>query len=318
MSGNQWIKVDIITTSEGIEPLYGMLLSMGIEGAEIADEQDFENFLDQNKRYWDYVDDALRLEKKAPTRVTVYLPDDPAGHETLIKLRENTARLRQEDPTVGNLEIRLADIGENDWFDSWKKYYKPFSVGERITVVPAWDDYETDGIVLRIDPGMLFGTGTHNTTRLCLSLLEKIVHKGVTVFDVGCGSGILSILSILLGANHALAIDIDEAAPRIATQNAALNGITEKEYTVLCDNILENRVTEEKFDVVVANIVADVIIPLSEKVDTYLKHDGYFLCSGIIHDRVQDVTDALLQNHFQILEKKQDGEWWAFLSRKEQ
>lgn len=316
MLNTEWIKVSIETTSEGIEPLYGMLLSMGIEGAEIEDEADFENFLENNKRYWDYVDEELLEAKKGPTTVSVYLRDDENGRETLLMLRENLLRLGKEDDTLGSLAVTLCNIDENDWFEKWKQYYKPFTVGKNITVVPAWTEFEGEGVILRINPGMLFGTGSHNTTRLCITMLEEIVKPGMRVFDVGCGSGILSILSLLLGAEHALAVDIDAAAPRIAYENAALSGITDATYTVLCGNVLENDVTDEMFDVVVANIVADVIIPLSQKAGRYLKEDGLFLCSGIINDRVDDVLEALAANGFTVLEKKQDGEWWAILSKK--
>lgn len=312
----EWIKVSIETTSEGIEPLYGMLLSMGIEGAEIEDEADFENFLENNKRYWDYVDEALMEAKKGPTRVSVYLRDDENGRETLLLLRENLRRIGSEDASLGSLTVSLDSIDEHDWFEKWKQYYKPFTVGKSITVVPAWTPYEGEGVVLRINPGMLFGTGSHNTTRLCIEMLEEIVRKGDRVFDVGCGSGILSILSLLLGASHATAVDIDAAAPRIAYENAALSGITAENYTVKCGNVLEEAVTEETFHVVVANIVADVIIPLSEKVSRYLEEDGLFLCSGIINDRLGDVLDALSENGFTVLDKRQDGEWWAILSKR--
>lgn len=315
MLNTEWIKVSIETTSAGIEPLYGMLLSMGIEGAEIEDEADFENFLENNTRYWDYVDDALREVKKGPTTVSVYLRDDENGRETLLLLRENLNRFKNE-PEMGTLAVTLCNIDENDWFEKWKQYYKPFTVGKNITVVPAWTDFEGEGVILRINPGMLFGTGSHNTTRLCIELLETIVKPGMSVFDVGCGSGILSILSLLLGAEKATAVDIDAAAPRIAYENAALSGITKENYTVLCGNVLEEDVTEEQFDVVVANIVADVIIPLSAKVSRYMKKDGKFLCSGIINDRVDDVMDALEENGFSVLSKQQDGEWWAILSER--
>ncbi|MBE7025001.1 MAG: 50S ribosomal protein L11 methyltransferase [Ruminococcaceae bacterium] len=313
MLNTEWIRVSIETTSAGIEPLYGMLLSMGIEGAEIEDEADFENFLENNTRYWDYVDDALREAKKGPTKVSVYLRDDENGREMLLLLRENLQRIKG-DPSLGSLEVSLCNIDENDWFEKWKQYYKPFTVGKNITVIPAWTDCEGEGVVLRINPGMLFGTGSHNTTRLCMTYLEKIVQSGMTVFDVGCGSGILSILSLLLGAERAVAVDIDAAAPRIAYENAALSGITNENYSVYCGNVLEETVTEEVFDVVVANIVADVIIPLSAKVGRYLKSGGKFLCSGIINDRVEDVLDALAENGFAVLSKEQDGEWWAILA----
>lgn len=313
MLNTEWIRVSIETTADGIEPLYGMLLSMGIEGAEIEDQADFESFLENNTRYWDYVDEALLEAKKGPTKVSVYLRDDENGRETLLLLRENLTRFRNE-PGMGSLAVTLCNIDENDWFEKWKQYYKPFTVGKNITVVPAWMDYAGEGVILRINPGMLFGTGSHNTTRLCLTLLEEIVIPGMQVFDVGCGSGILSILSLLLGAAHATAVDIDAAAPRIAYENAALSGITKEKYTVLCGNVLEEDVTDSTYDVVVANIVADVIIPLSAKVSRYLKKGGKFLCSGIINDRVDDVLEALSENGFSVIQKQQDGEWWAVLA----
>ncbi len=316
MLNTEWTKVSIETTSEGIEPLYGMLLSMGIEGAEIEDTADFENFLENNKRYWDYVDDELRAAKKGPTRVSVYLRADENGRETLLLLRENLRRLKAEDASLGSLSVTLDQIDENDWFEKWKQYYKPFTVGEAITVVPAWTPYESEGVLLRINPGMLFGTGSHNTTRLCITMLEKIVKKGDRVFDIGCGSGILSILALLLGAEHAAAVDIDAAAPRIAYENAALSGITPEKYTVTCGNVLEETVTDERFHVVVANIVADVIIPLSAVVERYMEPEGLFLCSGIINDRLEEVLTALEKNGFTVLEKRQDGEWWAILSKR--
>lgn len=317
MLNTAWVKASIETTSAGIEPLYGMLLSMGIEGAEIEDAADFENFLENNKQYWDYVDEALLEAKKGPTKVSVYLRDDENGREQLLLLRENLRRLGREDASLGPLSVSLDQIDEHDWFEKWKQYYKPFRIGKNITVVPAWTPFEAEGTVLRINPGMLFGTGSHNTTRLCMELLEEIVRPGDRVFDIGCGSGILSILSLCLGAAHATAVDIDAAAPKIAYENAALSGITKDTYLVKCGNVLEEVVTEETFRIVVANIVADVIIPLSEMVARYMEPDGYFLCSGIICDRVDDVLEALRKNGFTVCEKRQDGEWWAILSKKE-
>lgn len=315
MNDTRWNKVSIYTTPDGIEPVYGMLLSMGIEGAEIVDEGDFLNFLENNKQYWDYVDDEVINAKKCPTHLNIFLRDDESGHELLLLVKENLKALKEQEEGLGSLETELAEVDELEWYENWKKYFKPLDIGDNIIIIPQWEDTDAKGrIPLRINPGMLFGTGSHNTTRLCIELLEKLVKKDMSVFDIGCGSGILSILSLLLGAKRASAVDIDTAAVKIAYENAAFNGIGKDNYFVTSGNILENDVVSDKFDIVIANIVADVIIPLSAKVRNYMNEGAVFICSGIINDRVSEVLEALIKNGFNIKEKRRDGEWWAIVS----
>lgn len=320
MSEN-WLKVSIYTTPEGVEALCGALLSVGIEGTEICDESDFLNFLDTNRSKWDYVDDELLSEKKTPTHVNVFLREEDS--EALARVKECIATLKNTELglDMGSLKLEFSDIPEDLWFERWKKYYLPLEIGNNILVVPEWlENPETDRKILKINPGMLFGTGNHNTTRLCMQTLEKIVKPGDSVLDIGCGSGILSILSLVLGAKDAAAADIDPAAEHIAYENAELNGIYKDRYFVKCGNILSENPFEgtcynKQYDIVVANIVADVIIPLSAKVGSFMKEDAYFLCSGIIEHRIDDVCAALSENGFEICEKLKDGEWYALLTK---
>ncbi len=322
---NNWLKVSVYTTPEGIEPLFGAILSIGIEGVEICDEGDFLDFLENNRSKWDYVDEELLESKKEPTHLNVFLREDMNGREQLSMLRECIENLKCTDIGVdlGSLEMKFEDVPEDLWFERWKKYYTPTPIGDSILVVPEWEENpETDRKILKINPGMLFGTGTHNTTRLCMEILEQQVYGGLSVLDIGCGSGILSILSLVLGAGDASAVDIDSAAIHVAYENAALNGIGNDTYFVTSGNILESNPFEgtpadKEYDIVVANIVADVIIPLSGKVSHFMKKDGLFLCSGIIENRIGDVLSALSENGFKVLEKRQDGEWFAILCEKE-
>ena len=323
MSEN-WIRVSISTTPEGIEPLYGALLSYGFESVEICDEGDFLTFLEENKSKWDYVDDEVMQEKKSPTHLNVFLRENSNGKEQLAVLKECLENLKKSDIgiDVGSLELEFADMGEDTWFEKWKKYYTPLEIGKNILVVPKWLDNPANGRkILKLNPGMLFGTGSHNTTRLCMETLENIVKKDSTVVDIGCGSGILSILSLILGAEFAAAVDIDPAAVHIAYENASYNGISREKYFVTSGNILETdpfagTPADKLYDIVVANIVADVIIPLSATVSRYMKPSSVFLASGIINHRFDDCVSALKENGFEILEARQDGEWHAILSKR--
>ena len=269
-----WIKVSIFTTSEGIEPLSGRLYQLGITGLEIEDEKDFKDFLENNKQYWDYVDDELIKEKEGETEVIAYVSDNAAGHEMLMAIRNTVAEMKQLDDEneFGRLEIHIDNMKEEDWANNWKKYFHPLEVGEKILIKPEWEELKdnTDRIVFNINPGMSFGTGGHYTTQLCIETLEKYIKPGVKVLDLGCGSGILSIISLLLGADSAFAIDIDPNAVDIAYQNAGMNDVDISKYTVKAGDIitnteLQNEIAKNEYDVVVANIVADVIIALAPK-----------------------------------------------------
>ena len=308
-----WTEVRIYTTTAGIDPLTGSMLDLGLQGFMIEDAQDFDEFLHDTTPRWDYVDQAVMEKMKdCETCVTIYVADNPQGMEELMQVRQILARLKAQDPDgkYGRLELEMKDVDEEDWSNAWKKYYHPVQVGEHLVVCPSWEAYDRqpDDVVLTLNPGMAFGTGTHDTTRLCMELLEKYITPQDTVLDVGCGSGILAITAALLGANKIIGCDIDEVAVKVAGENAALNGVQDR--IAFHQGDLTSQV-EGSFQIICANIVADVIIRLSEDVGRYLAKDGIFITSGIIDTREQDVLNALEQNGFQVIERRTSGGWVA-------
>lgn len=308
-----WTEVKIYTTTAGIDPLTGSMLDLGLQGFMIEDAQDFDEFLHDTTPRWDYVDQAVMEKMKdCETCVTIYVADNPQGMEELMQVRQILARLKAQDPDgkYGRLELEMKDVDEEDWSNAWKKYYHPVQVGEHLVVCPSWEAYDRkpDEVVLTLNPGMAFGTGTHDTTRLCMELLEKYITPQDTVLDVGCGSGILAITAALLGANKIIGCDIDEVAVKVAGENAALNGVQDR--IAFHQGDLTSQV-EGSFQIICANIVADVIIRLSEDAGRYLAKDGIFITSGIIDTREQDVLNALEQNGFQVIERRTSGGWVA-------
>lgn len=321
----EWIEATIYTTSEGIEPLTGRLYQLGITGVSIEDETDFNDFLENNKNLWDYVDDSLAEKMRGETKVIFYIPDSSDGIETLSSVKQSVSELKNldTDNLYGRLEMDTGSLSEEDWANNWKQYFHTLEIGERIIVQPEWEDYNADDnkIVFKINPGMSFGTGSHHTTKMCIEVLDKVVTKNSDILDLGCGSGILSLISILLGAKNAYAVDIDPLAVEIAYQNAELNNITKDSFyakagNVLDDSILTQEILSNTYDVVVANIVADVIIPLTPLAYKAVKDNGIFITSGIIEDRIDDVTEALLNTGFEITEIKRSADWAAFVCKK--
>lgn len=308
-----WTEVKIYTTTAGIDPLTGSMLDLGLQGFMIEDAQDFDEFLHDTTPHWDYVDQAVMEKMKdCETCVTIYVADNPQGMEELMQVRQILARLKAQDSDgkYGRLELEMKDVDEEDWSNAWKKYYHPVRVGQHLVVCPSWEAYDRqpDDVVLTLNPGMAFGTGTHDTTRLCMELLEKYITPQDTVLDVGCGSGILAITAALLGANRIIGCDIDEVAVKVAGENAALNGVQDR--IAFHQGDLTSQV-EGSFQIICANIVADVIIRLSEDAGRYLAKGGVFIVSGIIDTREQDVLDALERNGFQVIERRTSGGWVA-------
>lgn len=308
-----WTEVKIYTTTEGIDPLTGNMLDLGLQGFMIEDAQDFEEFLHDTTPHWDYVDQAVMDKmKNCESCVTIYVANNPQGMEELAQVREILARLKSQDPQgrYGRLELELHNVNEEDWSNAWKKYYHPVRVGKHLVVCPSWEDYarQPDDVVLILNPGMAFGTGTHDTTRLCMELLEKYLTPQDNVLDVGCGSGILAITAALLGAKSIIGCDIDEVAVKVAGENAALNHVEDRISFHKGD--LTSQV-EGSFQIICANIVADVIIRLSEDAGRYLAQGGIFIVSGIIDSREQDVLHALDRNGFAVIERRTSGGWVA-------
>ena len=305
----QWIEVSVPTRSDEIDDVCAQLAELGAGGMVVEDETDFQQFLEQNHQYWDYVDDALEAQFRGVSRIKFYLADDDDGRAQLAAIRAGIGR-----------ELTTATVRDSDWENNWRQYYQPIETGERLVVVPEWLDAPADGrLPLRLDPGLIFGTGSHATTRMCLAALEHCAGADRTVLDLGCGSGILSIAALRLGAVSAKAVDIDDKCLTVAYENAALNGIGKDRYTVLVGDVLSNGALRETlgggYDVVVANIVADVIIGLAPMVRQFLKPGGLFLCSGIIDTRAGEVADALRQNGWEIETTRSGEGWYSYACR---
>lgn len=317
-----WMEIHIQTNHSGLETVAAFLSGLGIDNVVIDDETEFHEFLEENRKIWDYVDEELLKKETGASQITFYLEENEAGFAQLGEVRVALADFKQAHPGCGSLLMTLDNLKEEDWAFGWQKYYKPIEIGSRLLVIPEWEKDSTNckgRVPLFLDPGLAFGTGSHATTQLCLRALEQAVKPGETVLDLGCGSGILSIAALKLGAVSAQAVDIDDKCLDVAYENAALNGIGKDRYTVRVGDVLSDGQLQKdlggNYDIVVANIVADVILGLAPMVRQFLKPRGLFLCSGIIDDRAVEVADGLRRSGWAILETRQESGWFAYTCR---
>ena len=319
----KWMEVTVFTTEQGLDAVCARLDMLGINQVMIEQGRDsIEEFLRNTARYWDYADMDALVASEEPC-VKAYIADVADNRATVKAIEESFDELKRMDVGIdlGSLRIVVRLTDDEDWENNWKIYYKPLEIGERLLIRPSWEQAEDTGrTVLSLDPGMAFGTGSHHTTRMCLEFLEKTVKYGDDMIDLGCGSGILSIGALLLGAKQALAVDIDPIAEKIAYENAAMNDIYNDRYTVLIgdvlsDTALQDRLCEKKYDVVAANIVASVIIELTKMVPRIIKPEGVYIMSGIIGDRLDEVLAALDENGFEVLEVREGDDWRAVMAR---
>ncbi len=310
-----YLQMNIETLSAGQEAVSNLLIAAGVGGFEVIDPQDFQEFLDTVTPHWDYVDEELLKRQSDRTIIKVYAADNEQGLAMFKDIEHRIEELRKtpEAKLYGTLEITVSDLPEEDWQSGWKQYYKPIHVNH-LVVVPLWENYEPkDGeIVMKIDPGMAFGTGAHETTRLCLKALTKTDLAGKTILDVGCGSGILSIGGVLLGAQSAFGCDIDQLAVEVARRNAALNGLESKTGYAAGDLL---SVVEGKYPIVVANIVADVILTLLKDLHKVLLPGGLFVASGIIDDRKDELLAAIQKAELTIENIEEERGWVAITAR---
>ncbi|MCI2059038.1 MAG: 50S ribosomal protein L11 methyltransferase [Oscillibacter sp.] len=316
----RWLEVRIDTNHAGLEPVEIFLSARGIDDIIINDEGEFQEFARENRPCWDEVDDRLIARERGCSRITFYLEENEAGFETLAELRVALSSFKKEHADCGPLLMTLGSLENADWENNWKPYYRPMEIGERLIVVPAWEKARFgDRIPLILDPGLAFGTGSHATTRLCLTVLERAIHGGEEVLDLGCGSGILAIAALKLGARHVLACDIDPRCQNVVRENAELNGLDEDVLAFRCGDPMADETLRRElgggYDLVLANIVSDVILALIPHLDALLRPGGLLICSGIIDTRAEEVADRLRAGELSILETRQADGWFCYVCR---
>lgn len=310
----EWIELIVHTTTSGSDPVSDLLMELGASGTMIEDRADIP---DPTKPHgiWEIIDP--RLLDSMPEDVLVHAWYEPgeAFAATMDSLRLRLTELRNTEAGYGSLLAETKQVADSDWAEIWKKYYKPFYTGKHLVIKPTWEPFDPQpgDRIIEIDPGMAFGSGTHETTGMCLSLLEEYLQGGETVIDVGTGSGILAIGAALFGASRVLAIDIDPDAVRVAKENVAHNQV-DQVVSVQEGNLLDR--VDEICDLCVANIISDVIISFAAPLCAHIRPGGLFLCSGIVSVRREEVKEALLAAGYEILKEETRGEWVAFVSRR--
>ena len=302
----KYYEIILDTPSEEIDFRCAELEALGISGYIIEDEQDFKAFLNNNKQYWDYVDETLSDAYTGLSRIKFYLNQDDEGASALKIFTKKWPA------------CKVSSVQDSDWENNWREFYKPINVGNKLVVVPEWEAVPEEGRVpLILDPGLIFGTGSHATTKMCLRAIENFAAPGKKVLDLGCGSGILGIGALILGCDECVGVDIDPKAPDVACANAHLNGIEDDRFRVYAGDVLNDRkifgYLGSGYHIVLANIVADVIIALSPKVRSFMAEDAVFICSGIIDGREVEVEAALAAAGFSVLEHLHDEEWNAYI-----
>ncbi len=316
----KWTKLTLSTMAEAVDLVSNMLSELGIEGIEIIDNVPIT---EQEKKAM-FIDILPELDTEDKTAlVSFYLEEDGNIRETLDNIRAGLKELA-EFTDIGSGLIEISETEDADWINNWKAYFKPFRIDETIVIKPTWekleDVRETD-LVIEIDPGTAFGTGAHETTKLCILGIKKYGKTGMKLLDVGCGSGILSIIGAKLGAGEVLGTDIDPNAVKAAYENAEVNHISHKTLSILSGDIitdtgLQQKAGFERYDMAVANILADIIIPLSAEIGKHIKPGGIFISSGIINTKKEAVKAAVLNNGFKILEINEMGDWVSIVAQK--
>ncbi len=308
-----WLEITVQTQPDTIEDVAAALTAGGFEDLVIEDQAEYESFLDQNRGYWDYIDETLQQKLQGLSCIKLYLEDtDTAGLSRLETLLEQL-RQRQE---LGTLEMKASPMAQVDWQECWKDNYPPQCVGSKLVVLPYWCDREQwpDRLPIILDPGLTFGTGAHPSTQMVMTLMEGSVKPGCACLDLGSGSGILSIAALRLGAKTAVGVDIDPKAEDIARENAAYNGFLSPAFTALTGNVtadkkLMERLGQDHYDVVLVNIVADVIIGLAPILPRFLGEDSVLICSGILDVRLPEVMAALEKAGLTITQTKAQEDW---------
>ncbi len=312
-----WMKITVLTTTIGSEIVSQMLIDAGSQGTIIEDKNDVQ--LNQRPEgQWDIIDEEIARRIGDDVKVTGFYPMDNRAPDTLSFVKDRARELPSiaSGIDLGKLEVNMTTIDDEDWAENWKSQYKPFRLGKHIVIRPGWEEYDAEPTdkVVTIDPGMAFGTGTHETTGMCVSLVEEYVKEGMDVIDIGTGTGILAIAAAHMGAKHVLASDIDPMAVRVAKENIEINGFSDV-IDAREGDLLE--AADSDANVVIANIIADVIIHISAPVRALIREGGVFICSGIAREREDEVIDALKKAGYGKLDIRNDGEWTAIACQRD-
>lgn len=309
----KWVEVQIKTTTELEEIVCDIMYELGVTGLAIEDPNDILAF-QQSEENWDFIDPELLKQDYEGVIIKAYFPESENLMDIIDLVKENIERIPFRDTGKSLGEVTVSEINDKDWAEEWKKYYKPVKIGKRIVIKPTWEKYERkdDEIVIELDPGMAFGTGTHETTMLCIEALEKYVSEGSFVYDVGCGSGILSIVAAKLGAKKVIGIDLDELCVNVSIENVKQNNV-ENIVEILHGNLLDR--VSEKADLIVSNIIAEVIVDMIDSLKAYINDNGIFIASGIITEKSSMVKKALIDKEFEILEEKSMKDWVSIVAR---
>ncbi|QEK12368.1 50S ribosomal protein L11 methyltransferase [Crassaminicella thermophila] len=309
----KWIEVKIKTTTEAVEAVANILYDVGVGGVAIEDPND-PIFKEKELGDWDYVDESVLETDYEGAIVKGYLPESEDLIDKIELIKQSVEKIPQYNLDKGLGEVTTTEVYEEDWANAWKKYYKPKKIGDKVVIKPTWEDYipSSGEIVIELDPGMAFGTGTHETTMMCIKNLEKYIKENHVVFDIGCGSGILSIVSSKLGAKKVIGVDLDEVAVEASKRNVVENGVDDN-VEIKHGNLMD--VITGQADIVVANIIADVIIYLSSYIREFIKKDGIFIASGIIHEKIDEVVKALEKHKMEVINIDKMGEWAVVVSK---
>lgn len=298
---NDYNQIKVTVKKEDADTATAVMTAMDFFGGLMI-----EDFSDIDACPWDYVDEELLRKDKTIVSISGYMETN----ENVVAVVEQLKIMLPQDA-----QVEVISVNEDDWANNWKKYYHPIHVGKNLVIKPSWIDYEKQekDIVVELDPGMAFGTGTHETTRMCMEHLEKYINENSRVLDVGCGSGILSITSLLIGAKEVTGVDIDPVAVKVAIENGEMNNFKAPQYNIKRGNLVDE--AHGKYDVIVANIIADVIIGVCGDVKQFVAEDGVFISSGIIADRKEDVKNAFARQGYTIVEEAEEGEWVSFVCK---